>query len=68
MTFNFDFIKQNSTLVYELLCRSTRCTFNELQKSCNLSNTDLCLALANLLRDNRIKQNRDAEEIYYVCA
>ncbi len=66
MAFNLDFIKQNSTMVYDLLCRSTRCTFNELQRGCHLSNTDLCLALANLMRDNLITQNREEEEIYYV--
>ncbi len=67
MAFNFDFIRQNSAMVYDLLHHSTRCTFNELQKGCNLSNTDLCLALANLMRDNRISQNREEEEIYYEC-
>lgn len=41
-------------------------TFNELQKICQLGNTELCLALVQLIQENKIKQDRNEQGIYYV--
>ena len=68
MALNIDFIKRNSLVVYNILANTTRCSFNELQKICKLNNIDLCLALADLLREKKIQQGRDAQEVFYACA
>jgi len=38
----------------------------ELQKICQLGNTELCLALVQLIQENKIKQDRNEQGIYYV--
>ena len=37
---NLNLIKTNSRQVYNILLHYTRCTFNQLQKLCNLASTD----------------------------
>lgn len=68
MALNIDFIKRNGLVVYNILANTTRCSFNELQKICKLNNIDLCLALADLMREKKIQQGRDAQEVFYACA
>lgn len=68
MGFNIQFIKGNSRKVYDILLRYTRCTFDELQRLCNLASTDLCMALVQLLRENKIEQVSEKQGIYYRLA
>ncbi len=68
MSFNIQFIKNNSLKVYDILLRYTRCTFSELERLCNLASTDLCMALAQLLRENKIEQVSGKQGIYYRLA
>ncbi len=65
MNLNIQFIKRNSRAVYDVIRRFTRCTFDQLQKLCNLTSTDLCLALAQLLREKEIEQYCEQQVVYY---
>lgn len=68
MNFNIQAIKTNSRKVYDILLRYTRCSFGELEKRCNLASTDLCMALLQLLRENKIEQVSGQQGIYYRLA
>ncbi|HIZ01482.1 MAG TPA: winged helix-turn-helix domain-containing protein [Candidatus Bacteroides merdipullorum] len=68
MKFNIQAIKTNSRKVYDILLRYTRCSFGELEKRCNLASTDLCMALLQLLRENKIEQVSGQQGIYYRLA
>ncbi len=68
MSFNIQFIKKNSLKVYDILLRYTRCTFSELQRQCGLASTDLCMALVQLLKENKIEQVSEKQGIYYRLA
>ena len=65
---NFERIKENSKAVYQVIRQSYSCTFNELQRLTRLSSTDLCLALAQLLRDSKIEQGKNNLGVYYQLA
>ena len=56
MNLNLQFVKRNSQKVYDVLAYYTRCTFDQLEKLCNLTSTELCLALAQLIREHKIEQ------------
>lgn len=68
MKFNIQAIKTNSRKVYDILLRYTRCSFGELEIRCNLASTDLCMALLQLLRENKIEQVSGQQGIYYRLA
>ena len=68
MNFNIQFIKTNSRKVYDILLRYTRCTFDELERLCNTASTDLCMALAQLLKENKIEQVSEKQGVYYRLA
>lgn len=68
MNFNIQFIKTNSRKVYDILLRYTRCTFGELERLCNMASTDLCMALAQLLKENKIEQVSEKQGVYYRLA
>ena len=59
-------IINNSKKVYACMYQMVHYTFNELQKICQLGNTELCLALVQLMQENKIKQDRNEQGIYYV--
>lgn len=59
-------IKSRSVNVYKALARLWRCTFAELQAQCKLGTTELCLSIARLLQENKIRQERTAGEVYYI--
>ena len=54
--------------VYKTLARLWRCTFAELQAQCKVGTTELCLSIARLLQENKIRQERKAGEVYYMLA
>lgn len=62
---NLQFIKKNSLLVYGVLLHYTRCSFGQLQKLSNLASTDLCLALAQLIRERKVEQFSECQSVYY---
>ena len=59
------FVKRNSQKVYDVLAYYTRCTFDQLEKLCNLTSTELCLALAQLIREHKIEQYSERRAVYY---
>ena len=65
---NLEHIKTNSRMVYQVIRRAYRCTFNELQRLTHLGNTELCLALAQLLQDSKIEQGKNQQGVYYQLA
>ena len=65
---NFERIKENRKAVYQVIHQAYSCTFNELQHLTRLSSTDLCLALAQLLRDSKIEQGKNDLGVYYQLA
>ena len=65
MSLNMQFIKNNSRKVYEVILRYTHCTFSELQKLCNLADIDICLALVQLIREQKIEQVCEKQGVYY---
>ena len=76
MNLNLQFVKRNSQKVYDVLAYYTRCTFDqleklcnltstELEKLCNLTSTELCLALAQLIREHKIEQYSERRAVYY---
>lgn len=65
MNLNLQFIKKNSLQVYDVLKYYTRCTFEQLEKLCNLKSTDLCLALAQLMREHKVEQYCEQRAVYY---
>ena len=65
---NLEHIKTNSCMVYQVIRRAYSCTFNELQRLTHLGNTELCLALAQLLQDSKIEQGKNQQGVYYQLA
>ena len=65
---NLEIIKENSKAVYQVIRQAYSRTFNELQRLTRLSSTDLCLALAQLLRDSKIEQGKNDLGVYYQLA
>lgn len=65
---NLEHIKTNSRMVYQVIRRAYSCTFNELQRLTQLGNTELCLALAQLLQDSKIEQGKNQQGVYYQLA
>ncbi len=66
MAFSKQTIISNSKKVYANMYQMVYYTFNELQKICQLGNTELCLALVQLIQEKKIKQGRNKQGIYYV--
>ena len=51
--------------VYETLVRLSLCTMAELQSSCKMKDTELCLSLLHLIKEGKIRQERHRNTIYY---
>lgn len=62
---NLEVIRENSKAVYSVISSVYRCSFNELERFTQLGSTELCLALAQLLRDCKIIQSKNGNGIYY---
>lgn len=54
--------------VYKALSRTVRCTFAELQNLCRLGTTELCLGIARLMQENKIREERLDGNVYYMLA
>ena len=67
MLINKELISKNSTLLYGKMKKMYRYTFSELQKLANLGSTDLCLALIQLLQENKIMQDKGPQGICYAA-
>ena len=61
-------IKSRSMGVYKALSNALRCTFDELQNLCKLGTTELCLSIARLMQEHKIRQEREGDNVYYMLA
>ena len=61
-------IKSLSMGVYKALSNALRCTFDELQNQCKLGTTELCLSIARLMQEHKIRQEREGDNVYYMLA
>lgn len=61
-------IQSRSMSVYKALSRTVRCTFAELQNLCKLGTTELCLGIARLMQENKIREERLDGNVYYMLA
>lgn len=59
-------IKSRSVSVYKALSSLLRCTFDDLQKQCKLGTTELCLSIARLMQEHKIRQEREGGSVYYM--
>ena len=67
MIINKELISKNSTLLYGKMKKMYRYTFSELQKIRNIGSTDLCLALIQLLQENKIMQDKGPQGRCYAA-
>lgn len=65
MIFNKETIRKNSQAVYQLLQKVQRYSYAELQHTTQLSDTDLCMAISQLLMDKKVVRIKKEEEIFY---
>ena len=61
-------IKSRSKGVYKALSNALRCTFDELQNQSKLGTTELCLSIARLMQEHKIRQEREGDNVYYMLA
>ncbi len=61
-------IKSRSMGVYKALSNALRCTFDELQIRSKLGTTELCLSIARLMQEHKIRQEREGDNVYYMLA
>ena len=64
MILDKEHIRENSTF-HGKMKGMYRYTFSELQRLTNLGSTELCLALIQLLREEKITQDRGPQGICY---
>lgn len=62
---NNELIHKNSIIIYELLSKIKRCSFNEIQSICKLDSVCICLSLIHLIRLDKIQQINTPNGIIY---
>ncbi len=62
--------KVTSSELFQKICFAKHCTFAELQQTSNLDNMELCMALSELMKTQKISQTRDKNGniIFQACA
>lgn len=65
MKLNFKTILQDSNHIYELLSNNISYLFKELQELTKFDDTQLCLAICQLLQDGRMHSMQVDNQIYY---
>ena len=65
MKLNFKTIFQDSNYIYELLSSNISYLFRELQELTKFYDTNLCLAICQLIRDGRMRSMQVDHQIYY---
>lgn len=66
MKMNLKNIVEDSNHIYEQLSQGIKYLFYELQELTRMSDTQLCLAICQLLRDGRISQYQEENLVYYL--
>ena len=65
MKLNFKTIFQDSNYIYELLSSNISYLFRELQELTKFDDTKLCLAICQLLQDDRMYSMQVDNQVYY---
>lgn len=63
-----ELINKNSMIIYELLAKMKKCSFNEIQSFCKLDNVCTCLSLINLIKSDRVQQVNTPDGVIYILA
>ncbi|MBQ8867024.1 MAG: hypothetical protein IJ013_04805 [Bacteroidaceae bacterium] len=63
---NLRTIVEDSNLIYRQLSDNIKYLYHELQELTRMSDTRLCLAICQLLRDGRICQQQEENLVYYL--
>lgn len=59
-------IIEDSNRIYEMLSNGIKYLYHELQELTHMDDTQLCLAICQLIRDGRICQQAEANLVYYL--
>ncbi|MBE6287429.1 MAG: hypothetical protein E7099_04485 [Mediterranea massiliensis] len=65
MIFNKTTIIKNSQAIYQLLHKMQRYSYAELQRMTQLNDTDLCMAISQLLMENKVVRIKKEKKIFY---
>ncbi len=63
---NLKTIVEDSNRIYEQLSHGMKYLHHELQELTCMNDTQLCLAICQLLRDGRISQRQEDNLVYYL--
>ena len=55
----------NISRLYDLIKRAGSCSFLVLQNETHLKDTELCLSICSLIKDNKIRQRKVNNDIVY---
>lgn len=66
MKMDFKVIVNDSKRIYELLSQNIKYLYEELQELTHMNDTQLCLAICQLLHDGRICQQAEDNLVYYL--
>lgn len=63
---NLKAIVEDSNHIYEQLSHNIKYLYHELQELTSMGDTQLCLAICQLLRDGRICRKQENNLVYYL--
>lgn len=66
MKMDFKVIVNDSNQIYELLSHNIKYLYEELQELTRMGDTQLCLAICQLLHDGRICRRMEDNLVYYL--
>ena len=66
MKMNLKNIVKDSNHIYEQLSQGIKYLYHELQELTRMDDTQLCLAICQLIRDGRISQRQEDNLVYYL--
>lgn len=66
MKMNLKNIVEDSNHIYEQLSQGIKYLYHELQELTRMNDTQLCLAICQLIRDGRISQRQEDNLVYYL--
>ncbi|MBQ4525504.1 MAG: hypothetical protein IJA00_05450 [Bacteroidaceae bacterium] len=66
MKMNLKNIVEDSNHIYEQLSQGIKYLYHELQELTRMDDTQLCLAICQLIRDGRISQRQEDNLVYYL--
>lgn len=61
-------IVENSKAIYAIILKKKQVPFAELERQTALEDTSLCLSISWLIRNQKIRQTRKEDAVYYCLA